>query len=387
MDASDKKAMELILEMGVATEEQIDDAIHVREQMVEMGMKPRSVAEILFEKGHIERESFEEIRRKARRVQGQEQIAGYRLLEQLGEGAMGTVYKARQLSLDRDVAIKVLAPDLARDEAYVQRFMTEARAVARLNHTNVISGIDVGDADGIKYMVMEYADGMTVASLLRRGGSMDEERAMKIGAQMARALDHAHRNHLVHRDVKPDNIIITGDGIAKLCDLGLARIESGSDDSTRMGTPAYMSPELARHDHAVDERTDLYSLGATLFHMVTGSEPYTGSDGPAVMAKHLTEPVPNASEVETSVSPETSALIAQLMAKQPSERVATAKELAELIDERMRALQGARGAATMKRAGASAPVSSRPTQAAPAPAPDAPSSGGAPVSRRRRRRR
>ncbi|MDJ0975753.1 MAG: serine/threonine-protein kinase [Planctomycetota bacterium] len=384
MEAADQKAMELILEMGVATQEQIDDAIHVRERMLEMGMQPRSVAEILFEKGHIEREEFEEIRRKERRFQGQEQIAGYRLLERLGEGAMGTVYKARQLSLDREVAIKVLAPDLAKDDAYVERFMKEARAVARLNHTNVISGIDVGDADGIKYMVMEFADGMTVASLLRRGGSLDEERALRIGAQMARALDHAHRNHLVHRDVKPDNIIITGDGVAKLCDLGLARIESGTDDSTRMGTPAYMSPELARHDTAVDERTDLYSLGATLFHMVTGREPYTGKDGPSVMAKHLTEPVPNATEVEPSVSLETSALIAQLMAKQAVERIATAKELLDLLEERLRALQGARGvAASRASGGASAPVSARPSQPSSAP----PSGGSAPVSRRRRRRR
>lgn len=387
MDAADAKAMELILELGIANQEQIEDAIHVRERMVELGMKPRSVAEILFEKGHIEREEFEEVRRKERRFQGQEQIAGYRLLERLGEGAMGTVYKARQLSLDRDVAIKVLAPDLAKDDAYVQRFMTEARAVARLNHTNVISGIDVGDADGIKYMVMEYADGMTVASLLRRGGSMDEERALRIAQQMSRALDHAHRNSLVHRDVKPDNIIITKDGVAKLCDLGLARLESSSDDGTRMGTPAYMSPELARHDTAVDERTDLYSLGATLFHMVTGREPYPGSDAHAVMAKHLTDAVPVASDVEPSISVETSALISKLMAKQAAERHASARELADLLEERVRALQALRGLAGAARSATSAPVSARPSAGPATSAPSTAAPGDAPAIRRRRRRR
>src|SRR5262245_8725853 len=172
--------------------------------MAEMGLRPRSIPEILYEKGHIEEEHLESIHREERRFQGQEQIAGYRLLELLGEGAMGSVYKARQLSLDRDVAIKVLSPELvAKSDTYVQRFLSEAKAVARLNHTNIISGIDVGDAGGIKYLVMEFADGTTVALLIRRGGSLDEERSLWIALQIARALDHAHKAGLVHRDLKP----------------------------------------------------------------------------------------------------------------------------------------------------------------------------------------
>ena len=146
---------------------------------------------------------------------------------------MGTVYKARQISLDRDVAIKVLSPELAEDPAYVERFLREAKAVARLNHTNIISGIDVGDANGVKYFVMEFVDGSTVASLLRRGGAMDEERAFLIAQQMARALDHAAKNGLVHRDIKPENILITRDGIAKLCDLGLAKLEDHAIERRR----------------------------------------------------------------------------------------------------------------------------------------------------------
>src|SRR4029450_3319645 len=133
----------------------------------EMGLKPRSLAEILYEKGHLQEEQFEALRPEDRPFQGQEQIARYRLLEKLGTGAMGTVYKARQLSLDRDVAIKVLSPDLAQDPEYVERFLREAKAVARLNHTNIISGIDVGDAGGIKYFVMEYVEGAHVAFLRR----------------------------------------------------------------------------------------------------------------------------------------------------------------------------------------------------------------------------
>ncbi len=390
----DERAVKRILEAGIANQDQIDDAVHVREQMLEMGMQPRSIAEVLFEKGHIEREDFEALRREERKFQGQEQIAGYRLLELLGEGAMGSVYKARQLSLDREVAIKVLSPELANDESYVGRFMTEARAVARLNHTNIISGIDVGDADGIKYLVMEYADGMTVASLLRRGGAIDEERALMIVLQMARALDHAHRNNLIHRDVKPDNIIITGDGIAKLCDLGLARLEAAEGEAARMGTPAYMSPELARGDTSTDERTDLYSLGATLYHMVTGHPPFEGNDAAAVMAKHLTEPAPAANARVPEITAATSALIEQLLSKQRTDRVATAKELLTTLEERVRDLQQQRGTATGAGLGAvgarsapSAPSAPSRPSAPSAPTTGAPQRGGGGSPRRRRRRR
>ncbi len=385
----DALATQRILEKGIATQAQIDDAIHIRERMLEMGMQPRSIAEVLFEKGHIEREDFEALRREERKFQGQEQIAGYRLLELLGEGAMGSVYKARQLSLDRDVAIKVLSPDLANDESYVGRFMTEARAVARLNHTNIISGIDVGDADGIKYLVMEYADGMTVASLLRRGGAMDEERALMIVMQMARALDHAHRNNLVHRDVKPDNIIITKDGVAKLCDLGLARLESAEGEAARMGTPAYMSPELARGDASTDERTDLYSLGATLFHMVTGHPPFEGNDAAAVMAKHLTEPAPAASNLDPQVSAETTTLIQRLMAKDRTDRIATAKELVGTLEVRVRELQQQRGVTGtgLGAVGARTPAAPAQPSAPDTSSKSAPQPGVAPPVRRRRRRR
>ncbi len=379
MNASDDRTVKRILERGVASQAQIDEAQAIRDKMVELGLKPRPLTEILFEKGILELETVEELRREERRHEGQEQIAGYRLLELLGEGAMGAVYKARQLSLDRDVAIKVLSPDLARDEAFVRRFLAEAKAVARVNHTNLISGIDVGDADGLKYLVMEYADGNTVASLLRRGGALDEERALVIALQVARALEHAHRAGLVHRDVKPDNVIVTRDGVAKLCDLGLARLEGASESVTRMGTPAYISPEQARGDAHVDARSDLYSLGATLFHMLVGRPPYEGVSGPQVLAKHLTEPVPSLLASGADVSPRTEELVRRLLAKVPTERFATAGELVQALDAQVRALQGARGAQVAAPAmAAPAPLKS-PPPAAPARAP-----AGAPVPRRRR---
>jgi eukaryotic-like serine/threonine-protein kinase len=332
----------------MTTRERVDEAAAVRAKMVEMGLKPRSLAEVLYEKGYLEEEQFESLRREDRRFQGQEQIAGYRLLEKLGTGAMGTVYKARQLSLDRDVAIKVLSPDLAQDPEYVERFLREAKAVARLNHTNIISGIDVGDAGGIKYLVMEYVDGSTVASLLRRGGALDEERALLIAQQVARALDHAYRNALVHRDLKPENVLITRDGIAKLCDLGLAKLEdhpapSGGDPVHRMGTPAYISPEQARGEASVDIRSDLYSLGATLYHMLLGQPPFEAQTAPAVMAKHLTELPRPPRQIDPTLSQLGEVIVLKLLQKRREDRYQNPAELLQKLDDAVRGLQGSRG--------------------------------------------
>ena len=397
MRASDDRMIPRILERGLATQEAIDDAVQVRNHLAEMGMRVRDVAEILFEKGVIEKDQLEDLQREDRRVEGQEQIAGYRLIQKLGEGAMGSVYRARQLSLDRDVAIKVLAPHLSEDDQYVQRFFREAKAVARLNHTNIISGIDVGESGGVKYLVMEFADGMTVASLLNRGGAMDEERVVQIGIQMARALDHAHRNNLVHRDVKPDNIIITKDGVAKLCDLGLARLEHhDGDEPKRMGTPAYISPEQARGDADVTERADLYSLGCTLFHMLTGHEPFRGDDASAVLAQHLTEPAPSVRSYDPTISERVALLVQTLMAKDPADRISTAKDLITNLEAALRDVRTARGASVAASSAVTAAPQATPAKAAPAkaaparPAPaQKPAAGAAslPVRRSKRRRR
>lgn len=396
-ETQDRTAQQL-LERQLATPAQVEEAQAIVAKMVELGLKPRSVAEILYERGHLEVEQLEELRRAERRWHGQEQIAGYRLLELLGQGAMGSVYKARQLSLDRDVAIKVLSPELATDTTYVERFQTEARAVARLNHTNLVSGIDVGEADGIHYLVMEFADGNTLASLLRRGGALDEERAVGIAQQIARALDHAHKNGLLHRDVKPDNVIITRDGVAKLCDLGLARLDERAEAAARMGTPAYISPEQARGETQVDLRSDLYSLGATLFHLLAGRPPFEAATAAGVLAKHLTEPTPSLNSLGADVDPRTDVLVMRLLAKSPGDRYPAASEVALVLDGILRDLQQSRGvAAAMAPAAAPArpaspapahalparPVPTNPASANPEAAP-APHKGSAPTPRRRR---
>jgi serine/threonine-protein kinase len=368
VSADVEREAERILELGMTTRERVDEARTVLAKMVEMGLKPRGLGQILYEKGYLEEEQLAILRREEGRIEGDSRIPGYQLLEKLGGGAMGTVYRARQLSLDRDVAIKVLAPELSGDPQFVERFLREAKAVARLNHPNIIAGIDVGEAERVKYFVMEYVDGLTVASLLRRGGAMDEERALLLAQQIARALDHAYKNGLVHRDLKPENVLVTRDGVAKLCDLGLAKIQDapaapGAEAIHRMGTPDYISPEQARGEADVDIRSDLYSLGATLHHMLVGRPPFEGTSAAAVMAKHLTELPEPVRKAAPTLSPLTEVVVLRLLQKRREDRFQTPAEALQKIDESLRGLMAARGAAAP--AVATAPAVTPPPSAPP----------------------
>jgi serine/threonine-protein kinase len=305
-----------------ANPEEVLEAVLIQKKMKEMGLVPKKLGEILVEKGIITEAQAESIFRIQGQEGGHRQIEGYRFIKKLGEGSMGAVYQAKQLSMDRMVAIKVLPPRLSRNRKFVDRFMREARAVAKLNHINIISGIDVGESNGINYFAMEFVNGPTLMSILNRGGAIDEKRGLNISVQIARALEHADKHHLIHRDIKPDNIMIAKDGTAKLCDLGLARTvgeESGSDLGDSVGTPNYISPEQARGESNIDIRSDIYSLGATVFHMVTGRPPFAGSAA-VVMTKHISEEAPVASEVAPEVSASLSRIIRFMMAKSPADR-------------------------------------------------------------------
>jgi len=200
-------------------------------------------------------------------------IGGFEVLSRVGRGGMGTVYKARQVSMNRIVALKILPPSRAKNATYVQRFLREARSAAQLSHTNIVQAIDVGNADGYYYFAMEFVDGETVQALLEREGVLDERHALTIATAVAHALDHAHRHGIVHRDVKPGNIMIDLHGAVKLADLGLARsvepIDTVTVDGVGVGTPHYIAPEQARGETDVDCRADIYSLGATLYHLLT----------------------------------------------------------------------------------------------------------------------
>jgi serine/threonine-protein kinase len=282
-------------------------------------------------------------------------LGDFELIERIGQGAMGTVFKARQRAMDRVVALKVLRPSLAHDEVYVTRFERETRAAARLSHPNIVLAIDAGEQDGSRYFAMEYVEGHTVGLLLTTG-PLEESRALAITAQVARALDYAWtRERIVHRDVKPGNIIITADGTAKLADLGLAHDadigdeESFSKGGRILGTPFYISPEQIRHATDLDVRCDLYGLGATLFHMVTGQPPYAGGDTKAVLARHLHEPPPDPRKVRPEVSPAVARIIARCMATKREDRYPDATALVADVEALLAATSQERPAARVHR--------------------------------------
>jgi serine/threonine-protein kinase len=245
---------------------------------------------------------------------------------------MATVFKARQLSLDRVVAVKVLPKKLSENREFVDRFIKEGRAAARLNHNNIVQAIDVGEAGGYHYFVMEYIDGKTVYDDLAAGNIYPEKEALRIIIQVARALEHAAARGFIHRDVKPKNIMITRDGVAKLADLGLARqtgdVATAKAEAGRAyGTPYYISPEQIRGEINIDFRADVYSLGATFYHMITGRVPFDGTTPAEVMHKHLKEPLAPPDHIVSSLSTGVGEVIERMMAKKRSHRYPAVADL------------------------------------------------------------
>ena len=237
---------------------------------------------------------------------------------------MGRVLQARHVALQREVALKVLGERFASDESYRLRFLKEARAAARLNHPNIVQIYDFGRVESTFYIAMEYVRGESVGDRLRRSGRLDEAEAVAVVCQAAVALGVAHAAGIVHRDVKPDNLIVSVDGVVKLVDLGLAK--SAADDANLTqsgvvsGTPHYISPEQIAGFRDVDGRADIYSLGATLFHMVTGRTPFEGSSGMIVVAKHLHDEPADPRELAPGTSAGVCAVIRRMMAKNRDRR-------------------------------------------------------------------
>ena len=255
------------------------------------------------------------------------EIGGYRLTKKIGQGGMGVVYKAVQLAMRREVAIKILAAPLAADPDFVESFRLEARAAGALNHPNVIVPIDVGEERGFHFLAMEYIDGASLAAWMEREGRLPWREAVEIARQVARGLEHAHKLGLVHRDIKPDNILIDRpSGLAKIADLGLARRKgdcaSQELDGQAVGTPYYIAPEQARAEKSIDGRADIYSLGATLWHLIAGVPPFEGPTSAVIMTKHLTEFVPDPRTAVADCPEDLVAVIFMMMAKDRFDRYA-----------------------------------------------------------------
>jgi serine/threonine-protein kinase len=260
-------------------------------------------------------------------------VGDYRILRRLGEGGMGAVYLGYHEGQDRQVAIKVLADQLASNDAYVKRFYREARSGEFLNHPNIVRGITVGQdpATHKHYLVLEFVDGPSALALLEKLGRLSVGDAVHIALDVARALEHAHSRNIVHRDIKPDNILITRSGVAKLSDLGLAKRtdEASHLTGTRQGfgTPWYMPYEQAINAKHADARSDIYALGATLYHLVTGEVPFSGLNHLEVMDKKNLGDFPRASTRNADVPPVLDQILGRMLAKEPADRYQTASEL------------------------------------------------------------
>src|SRR5687768_5073965 len=327
----------LVQDMGLATSTEVEFCREQQKQSSDPNQ--RSLADLLVENAFITVNQAKRIRTQLEDRKKQ-QIPGYDIICKVGKGAMATVYKARQLSLDRIVAVKVLPKKMNDNAEFVDRFYKEGRAAARLSHNNIVQAIDVGSSpDGYHYFAMEFIEGKTLYDMMipppaGDGHVFGEAETLDVMIQMADALAHSHARGMIHRDVKPKNIILTPSGVAKLTDLGLARAQDDADAAQSeagkaYGTPYYISPEQIRGDVNIDFRADLYSLGATMYHMVTGQPPFDGDTPSAVMHKHLKQPLVPPDHINTALSSGIGEIIEVAMAKERDDRYPSTEDFLE----------------------------------------------------------
>ncbi len=336
--SEDTQIARLVVERQLATPEEVRAAGDLQKSESVAGQLP-PLGDVLVQLGYLTRSQLGRLQGGSDDSGGRpaQQIPGYQLQKKVGAGAMAVVYRAKQLSLNRTVAVKVLPKRLSRNAEFVERFYREGRAAAQLNHNNIVQAIDVGEAGGFHYFVMEFVEGCTVYDELAAGKVYDEREAVDIIGQIARALLHAHERGFIHRDVKPKNIMLTTERVAKLADMGLAReatdLDAAMAEAGRAyGTPYYISPEQIRGEVDIDHRADLYSLGATWYHMVTGRVPFEAPTPSAVMHKHLKEPLTPPDHINARLTAGCGSMIEMLMSKNRAHRYGSARELLEDLD-------------------------------------------------------
>jgi predicted Ser/Thr protein kinase len=265
-------------------------------------------------------------------VVGEVIVERYELEELVGTGGMSSVYKARDRLLERPVALKILHEQYTLDPEYVERFRREARAVAQLAHPNIVTVIDRGEQDGRQFIVFEYVDGENLKQVVNREGALPVREAVELTIQVARALGFAHERGIIHRDVKPQNVILSDDGRAKVTDFGIARsldVDGVTQTGTVVGTSDYIAPEQAQGQQ-VDAQTDVYSLGVVLYELITGEVPYDGENFVAVAMQHVHQPAPSVLDRRPDCPPRLDLVVQRAMAKDPDNRH---DSMADLVDD------------------------------------------------------
>jgi len=317
-----------VVDQGLATSEQVQHCLAQARETEDRNNA--SLWKLLVNNGYATQSQM--VRLRERLDEERKGIPGYTDFKELGRGAMARVYRAKQRSLDRYVAVKILPSKFSGNVQFIERFFREGQAAAKLNHPNIVQAFDVGQHRETYYFVMEYVDGRTVHDDIVKQTRYGEKEAVEVAIQVAEALEHAHDKGLIHRDVKPKNVMITKQGVVKLADMGLARAVSDKEAAEAeagkaFGTPYYISPEQVMGLEDIGPRSDIYSLGATLYHMVTGVVPFEGKDPSEVMKKHLKAQLTPPDHVNPKLSAGISEVIEMMMAKRPGERYKNCSDL------------------------------------------------------------
>ena len=336
---SESHLTQSILRRGLATPEEIEACKAYKAKLAaapKEGEEPaKSLLEIMVEaKVLTKNQSIRLLKESGGETNKKIEIPGYQMMKMLGKGSMGLVYKAKQTSVDRIVAVKILLESLAKDKEFIERFRREVQIAGKLSHNNIVNVYAAGEQDGRHYFVMEYVEGSTIKDEIEQKKVLQEKDAIDVILAVAEALKHAYEKGLIHRDIKPENIIRTKEGKVKLADLGLARPTADEKWATAeagmaIGTPYYNSPEQVRGQTDVDIRADIYGLGATLYHMVTGRVPYGGDTPTEVMKKHVDKNVTliPPDHLNTRLSSGLGMVVETMMARNRDDRYRTPDDL------------------------------------------------------------
>ncbi|RME83044.1 MAG: serine/threonine protein kinase, partial [Planctomycetota bacterium] len=324
----------LALLKGLINDDQLVESLEVQKNFRKQG-NPKELEEVLVHLNFLKEQQVSQLREMLQSPKYRT-IGKYVIYRQLGAGAMGVVFLAKDKFTKRKVALKILPPSLAKNRRFIERFKREATATFNLEHKNLVQSFGLHKSGSFYYFAMEFIDGWTLREILSQKRVFEEKDALEIIREVTKALVYADRRNLVHRDIKPDNIMVTKDGVIKLCDLGLAKFLESDISLTQtgraVGTPHYLSPEQARGEMDIDIRSDIYGLGVNLYLMITGKLPFNGPTAPVVLKKHILDQPTPPRKLNPDISPEVENLVLKMMAKRREDRFQKPTDLLREID-------------------------------------------------------